>query len=332
MLRRPGVLILTLVTMTCLVLTGCAKDDSGGNAKSGGDGLTIGFVAAHYDTYFTSVRKGVEEAADKSGDKVIAVAYNDDVGKEAQVYQDLISRGVDVVVTSPWDAEGSVTGLKNLNNAGIRVVCYNACVNDKAAKQYVSAFIVSDNEALGTSSGSYAASFIKKELGGKASLAILNCDIAPVCKSRKTAFLAELKKQGIETDVVADQTSYQPDESVTVAQNMLTAHPEINVMFSATDGGGTGAISAIKSSGKTGKVHLFSVDISTALASAILSSDNILLGTTGQDGAAQGAAILEAVSQAELGKQLSPFQKLLPGVLYSVSDKENVDAWLAENK
>lgn len=330
----------SLATMGALLalsagLAACGSDDASGSGSGSGDGdgdgLTVGFVAAHFDSYFTSVRTGLEKAVEADGGEVIAVSSDDDAGKEAQAFQDLISRQVDVIAVSALDPEGTAAGIRSALDAGIPVVCYNACISEELQPELISAFVQSDNTSLGTFTGEYAAKYIKDNLDGKATIGILNCDIFDVCKLRKAGFLEALDAAGIDYEVAADQTEFIADKTPATAESMLTANPEINVMWSATDGGGTGAVSAISGGGLEGKVVVFSTDMSLALGEE-LKDGSILLATTGQDGVGQGDAIYEAAQSAETGSQQDPFETLIPGVLFTVDDLDAVDAWMAENK
>ena len=59
---------------------------------------------------------------------------------------------------------------------------------------------------------------------------------------------------------------------------MLTAHPEIQVIFACNEGGTIGAARLSSRPGKAGKVFVFGYDGSDQLTSMILSADNILQG------------------------------------------------------
>lgn len=339
---KGWLMLSSVASAVALTLTGCATTSSAPAESSEAtstettteEGLTIGFIAMHLDSYFMSVQSGLEAAAAGAGVTVIPVSYDDDAGKEAQAFQDLIARQVDVIAVSTIDSEGSIAGVRSAVEAGIPVVCYNSCVSADAQTELVSAFIQSDNTSLGTYSGEYAAAYIAANLGNKATIGILNCDTYEICKLRKKGFLDALTGAGVDFTVVADQTEYIADKTPATAEAILTANPDINVAWSATDGGGTGWISAIQGSDLTGSIKVFSTDMSLALGDA-LKDGSILLATTGQDGAGQGAAIIEAANAAVAagaGTQVSPYETYIPGIRFDVDDLASVDAWMADNK
>lgn len=317
-----------------IALAGCSSPGTGGNESASGedDAITVGFVQLHADTFFGNIEKGIKQGLGDSGE-VATINYNSDAGKEAQAYDDLISRGVDVIVTSPLDPDASVAGIRNAAEAGIPVICVNTCINDEAAAQYVSAFVVSDNKQLGSQTGERAVSFIQDQLGGKATIGMLNCDVIALCKVRKDAFTKTLDDAGIEYEVVADQEGYEPDASVPVATAELTAHPDINIMWTANDGGAVGAIRAIQSAGQTGKTFVFGTDVSDAMIEALLSPDNILQSFTGQDGVANGEQIATLVKELAEDPKYKPseFEVLVDVVNFDRSDPDAAKDWQAAN-
>jgi ribose transport system substrate-binding protein len=69
--------------------------------------------------------------------------------------------------------------------------------------------------------------------------------------------------------IVDNQNGKQErDVAMTVTENMLQAHPDLNAIFSVNDNGALGSLAAIEASGK--KVLLYSVDGHPEAVQAIL--------------------------------------------------------------
>ncbi len=143
----------------------------------------------------------------------------------------MVARGVNAIITSALDPSGSVGAIARASKAKIPVICYNTCLNEADKKKYVKGFIYADQAGLGKMTGEYAAKYIKEKLGGKANIALVTCDSFPICRERKKAFLAALDKDGIQYKIVADQEAYLVDKSVPAAENMLTANPDVQVLW-----------------------------------------------------------------------------------------------------
>lgn len=159
-------------------------------------GKTIAGVVFQSDTFMQTVQAGMQAAADKAGVTMIMGNTDNKLDKEASMIEDYITRKVDAIVITPISADGSVAALKKAKDAGITIICFNTCVNDKTIP---SAFLVTKNEDLGMKSGEAAVKFIQDKLGGKATVGILNCDQFEGCPPRKAGFQEQLDLIGNKT-------------------------------------------------------------------------------------------------------------------------------------
>ena len=326
--RRLASLVLALVVAGGFGACGKTSADKGGS--EGSKALTVGFVELHADTFFGNIDKGMKQALGADG-KVVAVNYDSDAGRESQAYEDLISRQVDAIVTSPLDPKGSVAGIRRAEEAGIPVICVNTCLDEADQAKYTKGFVLSDNAALGAETGRQAAKYIKDKLGGKATIAVLHCDIFDVCKLRKRNFFAQLKRAGVSYTIAAQQQAYEPDKAVPAAEGILTAHPDVNVFWAGNDGAIVGEVKAIQAAAGS-KAKVFGTDMSSAVGEALLSPADILQTTTGQDGIANGKKAIEVVRAALADKPVKPATQLVSVVGFNRSQPATVRQWLAENK
>lgn len=327
MLKKAPLLSVAIVMAG--VLAGCGTTSTGSNTSSGSKGATVGVMLLEGDTYFTAVGKGVKQA---NAGETIVTNYEGDAGKESKAIDNMMSRGAKAVVTSPLDPKASATALKRASQDGIKVVCYNTCLDKKLQEGTVSAFVLSDQAGMGKQTGEFAAKYIKAHITGPISIGVLNCDAFDICRLRKDAFFAALKAAGINYKVVAQDQQLVVDKAVPAAEDMLTAHPEINVMWGANDGATAGLVRAVDSSGAKGKVVVFGSDMTPVLAKDLLAPNPTLLTTTGQDGLATGKRAMQVVETLLAGKKVTPFTQTVPVVNYNVDDKKAVQDYLAANK
>jgi ABC-type sugar transport system substrate-binding protein len=114
---------------------------------------------------------------------------------------------------------------------------------------------------------------------------------------------------------------------------MLTAHPEINVIWACNDGGTIGAAMAVKQAGLAGKVFVFGYDGGDQQTAMMLSGDNILVGVVAQDPYTQGYKAVESLALT-LRDQANPDAgkiTVVPGAYLSVSDPEAIKQWRLDN-
>lgn len=126
---------------------------SGGGA--GTKSLIVGVTVHQADEYFQTVANGVDSAVKSQGGTSILVNTQTDPANEATGFQNLISRKVSGIVTSPLSPTGSLASIKAAFSAKIPIVCYNTCLSDENNKKYVKAFIQSDQTDLGTQTGKF---------------------------------------------------------------------------------------------------------------------------------------------------------------------------------
>ena len=262
----------------------------------------IAGVVFQSDTFMQTVQAGMQAAADKSGVEMIMGNTDSKLDKEASLIDDYIIRGVKAIIITPISVDGSIAALKRAKDAGITIFCFNTCVSDKTIP---SGFLVTKNSDLGDKTGAAAVKFITEKLGGKAKIGMLNCDQYEACVDRKAGFLAQVKTlPGVE--VVADQAGWLADKAQPVSEAMLQAHPDINLLWAANEGGTVAHANAVKTQGLGGKVYVFGTDMNNQMGQMLQASDDILQGVTGQAPYQMGYDSLLGTLEVLGGKTLEP--------------------------
>ncbi|MER6943080.1 substrate-binding domain-containing protein [Nonomuraea sp. NPDC000554] len=318
---------LVAVAATATALGACSPANSGAGAD-GKSTYTIGLVLPQGDKYFQGIQDGLKAAAKADGNEIVVVNTNNDASTEASQVQNLIQRKVNAIVMQPaTSSAGSVATMKSVTAAHIPLICFGNCTDQAADPSIVKGVAQSDNTALGTGTGDVAAKYIKAKLGGKAVVGMLNCDSFEVCKLRKAGFKDALAKAGVQVQYVADQEGFLPDKATPIATNMLSANPNINLMWSANEGGTIGIVTAVKNSRKS--IPVFGTDISDELARHLQDSNNILQATTGQDAQGTAEKAYAQVIKAIKGEANSPLELLVPGITFDRANPDGISKYLA---
>ncbi|HVK23127.1 MAG TPA: substrate-binding domain-containing protein [Actinokineospora sp.] len=317
---------LVLAAVTAVSLAGCAASDSSGGAKKG---YTIGLVMLQGDEYYNKIQSGLKAAVEADGGTVIAANSNNDAAAEASVVQNMIQRKVDAILMQPISVEGSLATMKQVAAAKIPLICYGNCSGPAVDPKNVQGAVQSDNTALGTGTGKAAAAYIKAKLNGEAKIGVLNCDAAAeVCKMRKAGFKKALDDAGVKVDYVADQEGFLADKATPIATNMLSAHPEITLLWSANEGGTIGEVTAVKQAGK--QIPVFGTDISEQLAGFVIAGENILQATTGQDPVKTSELAYAQAKNVISKQQNNPLEVLVPGITYDRAEPAAVTKYLGK--
>ena len=128
----------------------------------------------------------------------------------------------------------------------------NTALNDTS---FTTGSYTSDNKQNGLLVGQKAAEFIKANMKGPVNIGILEFDslLPEQSKARWGGFLDGLKAAGVtDAKVVTQQSAWLQDTALAAMSDMLTAHPEIQLIYASNEGGTIGATQAVKQAGKAG--------------------------------------------------------------------------------
>lgn len=292
--------------------------------------VVIGAVLFGRDSFFENIQKGMEMGAKEAGAELLVSIHDHDIAKETEFIEDYIARGVDAIVITPESLDASVAAIKQAFDAGIKIVCFNTCINETDAKKYVSAFYETDQASLGYQTGEYLAGWVEKNMAGQEiNVGILQCDRFEACKRRGDGFRKALSDKGVKWTEVANQEGFMPDEGSAVAESILQANPKINILWSENEGGTVGEVIAVRSMGLGGKVFVFGTDISPQLAEMLLADENILQAVTGQSPRLMGSDSVNAAISVVNGKEVT-YYNIVPNAFFSREDPAAVKQYLEE--
>ena len=217
--------------------------------------LTFGYVPASLEyPYNVMTAKGFEEAAKAAGVKTVVLDPRGSIEKQGNAIDDLITKKVDAVGFLPLDSVVAESFVGKLNAANIPVAAIASQVGDPQKRKVddpfpgLTAFVATDNFKAGYASGEMAVGLLPK--GRAAKIAIVQGDPAyAVVKLDTDGFRAALDKAGAKYDIVAEQpTNWTPEQGESVCQNFLTAHPDLDLIFSQADDMAIGCARAIATS------------------------------------------------------------------------------------
>ena len=229
------------------------------NAAEATDQILIGLITkTEVNPFFVKMRQTAAAEAEKHGAKLIARFGKFDGDNEGQVaaIENMISAGVKGILITPSNSTGVLGAVKKARDKGILVIALDTATDPADA---VDATLATDNFEAGVLQGQYA----RKALGDKApKLAML--DGTPggtVDKQRHDGFLKGFGiKEGDPAIVGRQNTNGAMDKGQTAMENLLTAHPDINVVYTINEPAAQGAYAAIKKAGKLKDIVLTSID------------------------------------------------------------------------
>ncbi len=209
--------------------------------------------------FWQSVHAGSVKAARESDVEVIwnGPATETDFNAQIQIMDAMINRKVDAICVAPIDKKVMVSAVERAMREKIPVIIFDSGID---TEQFISQVMTDNKEA-----GRVAARRMGEILGGKGK--VIMVAVQPGGGStmlREEGFEEEIKKfPGIQlVDKRYGMSDYA--KSLQVAENMLTAFPDVAGLFASNESSAAGAAQALKARAGN-KVKAVGFDSSPAL-------------------------------------------------------------------
>jgi ribose transport system substrate-binding protein len=185
--------------------------------------------------YFVTMKAALEDATKSIGAELLVTDARHDVSKQLSDIEDMLQKGIDILIINPTDSVGVQSAVKQAHEKGVVVVAVDA-----QADGPLDSFVGSKNYDAGVQACEYLAK-----------------NVVPILERVRGCKDALAKHPDIK--IVSIQNGKQErDQALSVTENMLQAQPNLKGLFSVNDNGSLGALAAIDSSGMD--VKLTSVD------------------------------------------------------------------------
>jgi ribose transport system substrate-binding protein len=223
--------------------------------------ITLGYVAAGMQYPFNvAAAKGFEAAAKAAGVKTIVLDAKTSVERQGNAVDDLIAQKVDGIAVLPIDAVVAQSWVDRAASHNIPFVAVATQVGDpqkhpiKDVYPKVSALVASDEVHAGYDAAQIAATLLPK--GRTAKIAIVEgAPGYPTVWQVTKGFKEGLDKAGIKYEIVASQpTDWTPEKGESVCQNILSAHPDVDLFFNQADDMVIGCARAVRAAGSHAKL------------------------------------------------------------------------------
>ncbi len=224
------------------------------NGPAQAQDLKIGLsVSTQNNPFFVTLKEGAQKKADEIGAELIVADAQNSASNQMSSVENLIVKQVDVLLINPVDSDAVVSAIKAANNADIPIIT----VDRGSSGGEVVTHIASDN-VIG---GEMAGERIVELLDGSGKVVELQgIPGTSAARARGKGFHNIVdEKESIE--VVASQPAgFDRSEGMTVMENILQAHPDINAVFAHNDSMALGAVKAIKAAGKLNEIDIVGFD------------------------------------------------------------------------
>ena len=249
--RRAGLLILSAVSAYSI-----------GTARAEGKPKVALVMKSLANEFFQTMQEGARahQRAQASRYDLLTEGIKDeiDTSGQARLIQEMLAQRVDALVIAPADSKALVPVLQRAIAKGVIVINIDNRLDPAALaeKQIHVPFVGPDNRIGAKLVGDYLA----KQLKSGDEVGIIEGVPTTMNAQQRTLGFRDAM-QAVGAKVVAVQSGeWELQKGNTVAAAMLREHPELTALLCANDTMALGAVAAVKSAGKSGRVKIVGYD------------------------------------------------------------------------
>ena len=301
---RRGAILRSLGLVAILIAAGCQRDHRRVIAVIPKGNAHIFWQSVHAGAVKAAREKGVEIVWDGPASEV-------DFAGQLKIVDAMVNRRVDAIAVAPIDRHAMVSPVDRAAASNIPVIIFDSPVDtDKFVSQ-----VATDNYKA----GQVAATRMGKILDGKGKIVIVAVQPGGAAtEAREKGFEDAIHKDFPGIQILDKRYGMaQVAQSLTVAENMLTAHPDLDGIFASNESSTMGSAQALR--GRSSRVKLVGFDSSPALLDDLQSGliDSLVI----QDPFKMGyESVIAAVTKLD-GGQVQKVVDLAPRLV----NKENLN-------
>ncbi|MBV9847429.1 MAG: substrate-binding domain-containing protein [Kutzneria sp.] len=285
---RSAVLAGAALAAASLLVTAC---NTGQIGQTGGGGVNtkqmvlITGVAA--EPFYISMRCGAEAEAKAKGYQLTTQEPTQfSPSSQIPIVTGVLANKPGAVLIAPTDDKALADPMKQLKDAGIKVIE----VDTKLADSSIALSTVSSDNEQG---GKKAADALAKLVGGKTgSVAVLNTRAGTsTTDAREKGFAEQIKNYPNIHYIGQQYTDDQADQATSKLTALISSTPDLVGVFATNLDTGEGAVTGMRTAGKTGQIALVGFDTSPKEVDglkngdfqALITQDPVAIGRIGVD-------------------------------------------------
>jgi len=255
------------------------------------DPLTLGYsVYDLQNPYWQSYAAGVEAGAEEAGVAVTVVDQKSSQQEQVSGSLDLINQGISGLIITPVQPSALPETIDAAHDAKIPVV-----VADIGVEGDYDAYILSNNY----NGGELAAEYVIEQLAdveGPHKVGVIELHAGSVVGEERVAGFVDRLGEEDGFDIVSQLDGNDTvDGGYTAAQDMLSANPDLKVIYAANDASAVGAQRAMETAGVSVADGFILIGFDGNDDALELIDQGLMSGTVAQDPYGQGKKAVETV-------------------------------------
>ncbi len=287
----------------------------GGTAFAEGIGVNkIGLAVPNLQAdYFNQIKQGVESYAEKLGIEVVVVDAKNDTNTQVSQVQDLLTQGIDAFIYIPAGAAAAAVPTRLARAEGIPVINV-----DREPEGEPGDTVIYGENVL---SAYQVCSHIIGLAGGDGKMVIVHGQKGTTPEVQRFEGCKRAIDENPGVELVAQQWSqmWSPDEGFSITQNMLQAHPDIEIIFGQADALAMGAAKAVDVAGLSDKVIIGGYDGDIAALEYLAKCEGPFIVTATQSTQAMGVLAVNSAIAVANGASV-PARQIPNAVLTTCED------------
>lgn len=263
-MKKTLVIALTILMSALLMISGCTQTPPGAQAPettappasenapdaSQTEAPAKGKMKFAYtcqdltNEFFIAVSSGITDRCNELGIEPIIHDGKGDLTGQVSAFENFTSQNVTAILVSPIDEKGLIPVVKSAKDSGIPTIGVCQDVEGTSAR------MLTNEYEFGLMIGEDAGKWIVEKLGGTAKVAIFDYPELVSIIDRGNGIADGILKVAPNAEIVARQSANNPEKGMAAMENILQAHPDVEVLATVNDAGALGAYEAIRAAGK----------------------------------------------------------------------------------
>lgn len=243
------------VAVAALTMTACSTATPAPSATTSGDEVyDVAYIPMLVGApYFETANASMQEAAAEIGgiNWIYQGPDTADAAKQAEIVQSMITRGVDAIVISAVDGTSIVPVLQQAMDAGIKVYTWDVDSDPAGRETYIGIGEMFDF-------GSHMLDTMVDQMGDSGQFALITGSLsAGLLNERIDAIQDYAASEYPDLELVSvEGADVDPDKAFSIAQNLITAYPDLKGIISNSSEAAAGAARAVQQAGLQGQVFV----------------------------------------------------------------------------